>query len=228
MMSCSARLPVYIMITAAFFDVRYQSLVMISLYTIGILLAVLLARLFSRFLVTGDDIPFVMELPPYRFPTAKAIFRHTWEKGKQYLRKMGGIILVASILVWAMGYFGPHGLASDIERSFIGYLGKFIEPLFALQGFDWRLDVSLLAGVGAKEIVASTIGVLYSGSYNFTPLVAYSFLLFVLIYFPCVATIAAIRQESGSWRWAIFAACYTTFLAWGVSALFYQVAILFQ
>ena len=215
------------MITAAFFDVRYQSLVMISLYLTGILLAILLARLFSRHLVKGDDTPFVMELPPYRFPTAKAIFRHTWEKGKQYLRKMGGIILVASILVWAMGYFGPHGLAPDIEQSLIGYLGKFIEPLFALQGFDWRLDVSLLAGVGAKEIVASTIGVLYGGDYNFTPLVAYSFLLFVLIYFPCVATIAAIRQESGSWRWAIFAACYTTLLAWVVSAVFYQVAILF-
>ena len=228
MMSCSARLPIYIMITGAFFSVRYQSLVMISLYFIGILLSVIIARVLSVWVIKGEDTPFVMELPPYRFPTAKAIFRHTWEKGKQYLKKMGGVILVASIIVWALGYFGTMGVAPSLEESFIGLMGKAIEPLFLAQGFDWRLDVSLLAGVGAKEIVASTIGVLYGDAgYNFSPLTAYAFLLFVLIYFPCIATIAAIKNESGSWRWAIFAACYTTLLAWVVSAVVYQVGSIF-
>ena len=227
MMSCSARLPIYIMITGAFFAVRYQSLVMMSLYVIGIVLSVIIARVLSTWVIKGEDTPFVMELPPYRFPTAKAIFRHTWEKGKQYLKKMGGVILVASILVWALGYFGTMGVAPSLEESFIGLMGKAIEPLFLAQGFNWRLDVSLLAGVGAKEIVASTIGVLYGDAgYNFSPLTAYAFLLFVLIYFPCIATIAAIKHESGSWRWAIFAACYTTLLAWVVSAVAYQVGLL--
>lgn len=228
MMSCSARLPIYIMITGAFFAVRYQSLVMMSLYVIGIVLSVIIARVLSTWVIKGEDTPFVMELPPYRFPTAKAIFRHTWEKGKQYLKKMGGVILVASILVWALGYFGTMGVAPSLEESFIGLMGKAIEPLFLAQGFDWRLDVSLLAGVGAKEIVASTIGVLYGDAgYNFSPLTAYAFLLFVLIYFPCIATIVAIKHESGSWRWAIFAACYTTLLAWVVSAVVYQVGSIF-
>ena len=227
MMSCSARLPIYIMITGAFFAVRYQSLVMMSLYVVGIVLSVIIARVLSTWVIKGEDTPFVMELPPYRFPTAKAIFRHTWEKGKQYLKKMGGVILVASILVWALGYFGTMGVAPSLEESFIGLMGKAIEPLFLAQGFNWRLDVSLLAGVGAKEIVASTIGVLYGDAgYNFSPLTAYAFLLFVLIYFPCIATIAAIKHESGSWRWAIFAACYTTLLAWVVSAVVYQVGLL--
>ena len=224
MMSCSARLPIYIMITGAFFAVQYQSLVMLSLYAIGILLSVVMARVLSKWVIRGEDTPFVMELPPYRFPTAKAIFRHTWEKGKQYLKKMGGIILVASIIVWAMGYFGTTGVAPSLEQSFIGMIGKAVEPVFAVQGFDWRLDVSLLAGVGAKEIVASTIGVLYADdAYGFSSLTAYCFLLFVLIYFPCIATIVAIKNESGSWRWAIFAAFYTTVLAWIVSAVVYQV-----
>ena len=227
MMSCSARLPIYIMITGAFFATQYQSLVMISLYAIGIVFSVLISRILSKWVVKGDDTPFVMELPPYRFPTTKAIFRHTWEKGKQYLKKMGGVILVASIIVWALGYFGTMGVAPSLEQSFIGMLGKTIEPLFLPQGFDWRIDVSLLAGVGAKEIVASTMGVLYGGEYNFSQLTAYCFLLFVLIYFPCIATIVAIRHESGSWRWATFAALYTTGLAWVVSALVYQIGSLF-
>jgi len=227
MMSCSARLPIYIMITGAFFATQYQSLVMISLYAIGIVFSVLVSRILSKWVVKGDDTPFVMELPPYRFPTAKAIFRHTWEKGKQYLKKMGGVILVASIIVWALGYFGTMGVAPSLEQSFIGVLGKTVEPLFLAQGFDWRIDVSLLAGVGAKEIVASTMSVLYGGEYNFSQLTAYCFLLFVLIYFPCIATIVAIRHESGSWRWATFAAFYTTLLAWVVSAVVYQIGSLF-
>lgn len=254
MMSCSARLPIYIMITGTFFAVKYQSLIMISLYAIGIVMAVVVSRVLSRWLIRGEDTPFVMELPPYRFPTAKAIGRHTWEKGKQYLKKMGGIILFASIVVWALGYF-PHddslSQQQQQEQSYIGRIGKAIEPVFRAQGFDWKLDVGLVAGVGAKEIVASTMGVLYSGDESvaddtaddntpkyanlydkmtadgITPLIAFAYLTFVLLYFPCLATIAAVKSESGSWKWAAFTAVYTTALAWIVSALIYQIGRLF-
>lgn len=225
-MSCSARLPIYIMMTGLFFAEQYQSLVMLSLYAVGILMAAVVSNLLSRFVLKGDDTPFVMELPPYRWPTAKAIARHTWEKGKEYLKKMGGIILVASIIVWALGYYGTMGVAPSLAESFIGRMGQFIEPLFALQGFSWQLDVSLIAGVGAKEIVASTMGVL-GGFENITPLTAYAYLLFVLLYFPCLATIVAIRHETGSWRWAVVTAVYTTVVAWLVSAVFCQLGSLF-
>ena len=225
-MSCSARLPIYIMITGTFFALEYRSLVMISLYAVGILMAVIVSRIFSQFVIKGEDTPFVMELPPYRMPTAKAIGRHTWEKGKEYLKKMGGIILVASVIVWALGYFGTMGVAPSIEDSFIGAMGRTVEPIFALQGFTWQLDVSLIAGVGAKEIVASTIGVL-GGLDGITTLSAYCYLLFVLLYFPCLATIVAIKNETGSWRWAVFAAVYTTCIAWIASAAVHQVGQLF-
>ena len=169
-MSCSARLPIYIMIAGTFFSLQYRSWVLLSLYAIGILMSVVVSKIFSSLVIKGDDTPFVMELPPYRWPTPKAIWRHTWEKGKEYLKKMGGIILVASIIVWALGYY-PHNDALDVpqqqEQSYIGRMGKTIEPIFEPQGFNWKLDVSLLAGVGAKEIVASTIGVLYSGDDSF-------------------------------------------------------------
>ena len=224
-MSCSARLPIYIMIVGTFFAAEYQSWVMFSLYVIGVIVAIIVSKIFSTFVIKGEDTPFVMELPPYRWPTGKAIARHTWDKGKEYLRKMGGVILVASIIVWALGYFGPSGIAPSMEDSFIGVMGRGVEPLFQLQGFNWRLDVSLIAGVGAKEIVASTIGVL-GGLEEISPLAAYCYLLFVLLYFPCIATIAAIKNETGSWRWAIFAACYTTVLAWVVSAVVYQIGSL--
>ena len=186
-----------------------------------------------------------MERPPYRFPTTKAIARHTWEKGKEYLRKMGGIILVASITVWALGYFPHHedlSPSQQQEQSLIGHAGKAIEPLFRAQGFNWKLDMGIVAGVGAKEIVASTVGVLYAddNTHNqsttlrarmqadgITPLIAYSYLVFILIYFPCIATLAAIRAETGSWRWTIVVALYTTTLAWIVSAIVYQIGKLF-
>ena len=254
-MSCSARLPIYIMIAGTFFSLQYRSWVMISIYAVGILVAAVVSKLFSSQLIKGEDTPFVMELPPYRWPTAKAIGRHTWEKGKEYLKKMGGIILVASIIVWALGYF-PHddtlSREQQQEQSYIGRVGQAIEPVFQPQGFNWKLDVSLIAGVGAKEIVASTIGVLYADDDSFgddeafsddaakytrlrqqmladgiTPMAAYAYLLFILLYFPCIATIAAIKNETGSWRWALFAACYTTVVAWMVSAAFYQIGRLF-
>ena len=254
-MSCSARLPIYIMIAGTFFSLQYRSWVLLSLYAIGILTSVVVSKLFSSLVIKGEDTPFVMELPPYRWPTPKAIWRHTWEKGKEYLKKMGGIILVASIIVWALGYF-PHNESlsqqEQQEQSYIGRMGKTIEPIFIPQGFNWKLDVSLLAGVGAKEIVASTIGVLYSGDDSFgdddafsddserythlsqlmlrdgiTPLSAYAYLIFILLYFPCIATIVAIKNETGSWRWAAFAAGYTTAVAWIVSALIFQIGCLF-
>ena len=225
-MSCSARLPIYIMIAGLFFPLHYRSWVMISLYCVGILVAIIVSKVFSTLVIKGEDTPFVMELPPYRWPTAKAIGRHTWEKGKEYLKKMGGIILVASIIVWALGYYGTMGVAPSMEQSYIGRMGQLVAPLFSLQGFTWQLDVSLMAGVGAKEIVASTMGVL-GGFEEITPLVAYCYLLFVLLYFPCIATIAAIKNETGSWRWAIFAAVYTTLTAWVVSAVVYQIGSLF-
>ena len=221
-MSCSARLPVYLMITGIFFQPRYQSLVMLSLYAVGVLMAVVASNVLSRCVLRGEDTPFVMELPPYRWPTAKAIGRHTWEKGKEYLKKMGGIILVASIIVWALSYFSATGVAPTLADSLIGRMGQAIEPLFLPQGFNWQLDVSLIAGVGAKEIVASTLGVLNSGLEGITPLGAYAYLLFVLLYFPCIATIVAIRHETSSWRWAVTAALYTTAVAWLVSAAVYQ------
>lgn len=225
-MSCSARLPIYIMIVGTFFAAKYQSWVMISLYVVGIIMAVIMSKIFSSLIVKGEDTPFVMELPPYRMPTAKAIGRHTWEKGKEYLKKMGGVILVASIIVWALGYFGPAGVAPSMDQSYIGKMGQLVAPLFSPQGFTWQLDVSLIAGVGAKEIVASTIGVL-GGLEQLTPLIAYSYLLFVLLYFPCIATIIAIKNETGSWRWAAFAAVYTTIIAWIVSAAVNQIGSLF-
>ena len=226
LMSCSARLPIYIMIIGTFFAVEYQSWVMISLYAIGILLSVVVSKVFSTFIIKGDDTPFVMELPPYRFPTLRAVVRHTWEKGKEYLKKMGGIILVASIIVWAMGYFSFTGVAESMETSIICRLGQAVAPIFTPQGFNWQLDVSLITGVGAKEIVASSIGVL-GGLESLTPLQGYCYLLFVLIYFPCIATIVAIKNETGSWRWACISAVYTTCLAWVVSALVYQIGTLF-
>jgi len=241
LMSCSARLPIYLLLVGAFFP-NNASLVLLSIYAIGIFLAVLLARLFSKFLVKGDDTPFVMELPPYRMPTAKSIFRHTWEKGAQYLKKMGGIIMIASIIIWFLGYYPNHDayktVAEQQENSYIGQLGHAIEPVIKPMGFDWKLGIGLISGVGAKELVVSTLGVLYvddpeadevslAERIPITPLVAFCYMLFVLIYFPCIAALAAIKQESGSWKWALFAACYTTVLAWIVSFTVYQIGGLF-
>ena len=241
LMSCSARLPIYLVLIGAFFPSK-ASLILLSIYAIGILLAVLMARIFTKFLVKGDDTPFVMELPPYRMPTAKVVLRHTWEKGKQYLKKMGGIIMVASIIIWFLGYYPNHDAyatqAEQQENSYIGQLGKAIEPIIEPLGFDWKMGIGILSGVGAKELVVSTLGVLYTNdddidSVNLseripiTPLVAYCYMLFVLIYFPCIATLAAIRQESGSWKWAVFAATYTTILAWIIAFAVHQIGSLF-
>ncbi|MDD4516770.1 ferrous iron transport protein B [Massilibacteroides sp.] len=275
LMSCSARLPVYVLLIGAFFP-NNSSLMMLIIYMTGIVLAIIVARIFKRYLFNEEDVPFVMELPPYRMPTAKSIFIHMWEKARQYLRKMGGIILVASIIIWFLGYYPNHSLGADLidkqiaeienttinedikneqiielehkkamdlqRNSYIGQLGRTIQPVLAPLGFDWKISVSILSGMAAKEVVVSTLGVLYTGDSEesqalperikqdrdengelvFSPLVAFSLMLFVLIYFPCIATVAAVIRESGSWKWGGFLILYSCSLAWIVSFIVYQ------
>ncbi|MDE5612433.1 MAG: ferrous iron transport protein B, partial [Odoribacter sp.] len=247
-MSCSARLPVYILIVSAFFPVK-QGLVLLSVYVIGILLSIGTALLLKRTFFAKSSVPFVMELPPYRMPTMRNTVLHMWGKAGQYLKKMGTIILAASILIWALGYFPLDrreevASAEHLEQSYIGRIGKFIEPAIRPLGFDWKMGVSIVTGLAAKEIVVSSMGILYhasdaeedmqglaenlktqvdeQGTPVFTPLVAYAFMLFILIYFPCMAVIAAIRKEAG-WKWAFFTIFYTTSLAWIVSFCVYQI-----
>ncbi len=297
-MSCSARYPVYVLIINAFFPM-YRGTILFGIYLFGIFLAGVIAWVFKKTLFKVDTIPFVMELPPYRRPRFASILKQTWFKGEQYLKKMGTVILFASMIVWALGYF-PLGKKYDIEfenrvqkveneykqkleqpgispektaellaekenlingfdirraalkqeNSFIGRIGKFVEPVIRPLGFEWRMGVSLIAGSAAKEIVVSTMGVLFpdrpgentnlserlkkskyssgekAGQPVFTPLVALSFMLFILIYFPCVAVVAAIKNESGNWKWSLFLVTYTTGLAWIISFLTYQIGTL--
>lgn len=286
-MSCSARLPIYLLLVSAFFT-GYKGLILFSIYLIGILIAILMAILFKKVFFKKEDIPFVMELPPYRMPTIRNTIIHMWNKSVQYLTKMGTVILVASVLIWALGYFprnADYSIDYDVaiaqidnnpvidsiqkkesvqklevakesermEQSYIGRLGHFITPVINPLGFDWKIGVSIITGLAAKEIIVSTMGVLYQselgadetsvnlqtklqqqtftsgeriGQKVFTPLTAYTFMLFVLIYFPCVAAIAAIKREAG-WKWAIFTALYTTLLAWLVAFGVYQIGSLF-
>ena len=247
-MSCSARLPAYLLLVAAFFTAK-QGLILMSIYLIGILVAAITAIVLSKTILKHDKTQFVMELPPYRKPTARNATIHMWSKGKQYLQKMGTIILAASIIVWALGYFPRHEGQTpqeQIENSYMGMMGKAIEPIVAPLGFNWQMGVSVLTGAAAKEIVVSTMGVLYTGeadadeesaplkeklqtatkddgTHVFNPIVAYSFMLFILLYFPCIAALAAIRREAGT-KWMVFEIIYTTAVAWVVSFIFYQVA----
>ena len=250
LMSCSARLPVYIIIIGAFFP-KHAAPVLFSMYIIGIIISVIMAKVFSKFIIHGESSPFVMELPPYRMPSAISVSRHTWEKGKQYLRKMGTTILIASIAVWALSYF-PHNdelpKSEQIEQSYIGHIGKCIEPAIRPCGLGWKEGVSIITGIGAKEIVASTMGVLYStgdaetpdsedeeqarlssliAKSSLTPLSAFAFMIFVLLYFPCIPSCISIKNESGKWRWALFTIFYTTSTAWILSTLIYQIGSLF-
>ena len=293
-MSCNARLSVYILIIGAFFTDN-PGTVLFSIYSAGVLLAILVAILFKKTFFKHSDAPFVMELPPYRIPTLKTTLIHMWHKSSQYLRKMGGTILIASVIIWALGYFprdfeGSEEYNSRIEtlehsqlntemsvvelsktqdkinelklerslihseKSYIGRMGNFIEPVISPLGFDQKMGMSLIAGLAAKEIVVSTMGVLYGagegldenskgltsklksqryksgekkGQLVFTPLVAYTFMLFILIYFPCIAVIAGIKKEAESWKWASFTMVYTTLLAWIVSFLVYNIGSMF-
>ena len=251
-MSCSARLPVYILLVSAFFPVN-QGLILLSVYLIGILLAIGTSFLLKKTLFAKSSDPFVMELPPYRMPTMRNTTIHMWRKAGQYLKKMGTIILFASILIWALGYLPLNRTTmadetEHLENSYIGQIGKAIEPVIRPLGFDWKMGVSIVTGLAAKEIVVSSMGILYhvpdaeensqslieslqqqqysNGQKVFTPLVAYGFMLFILIYFPCMAVIAAIRKEAG-WKWALFTIFYTTGLAWLVSFGVYQIGSLF-
>ena len=244
LMSCSGRMPVYILLAGAFFPHK-AGLVLLGLYALGIGMAIFAAKIMSRFF-KEDDLPFVMELPPYRIPTAKSIVRHTWEKGKQYLQKMSGVILICSLAIWFLGYFPNHNsydsVAEQQENSFIGYVGKTIEPVLEPLGFDWRMGVGIVAGVGAKELVVSTLGVMYTDDEpvegadtrlqsallkSVTPAVALAYMVFILLYFPCIATFISIRNESGSWKWAILTAVYTIFLAWTAAFITFRIASLF-
>lgn len=277
--SCSARIPIYVLLVGAFFP-SYGAWVFVGLYTLGILVAILTARLLRRFWFKADETPFVMELPPYRMPSFKATMRNMWGKADQYLKKMGGLILVASIIIWALSYF-PRYTSEDVPASFrqeaiaempmtqkatisdeeadelitaeyqqghsiLAYIGKAVEPVVRPMEFSWKTCVSLIAGASAKEVVVSTLGVLYvgdddaaalserlktpskiTGKAPFTPASALAFLVFVLLYFPCIATLTAIRRETGSWKYPLFSIFYNTSLAWIFSFLTYVIASLF-
>ena len=250
-MSCSARLPVYLLLVGTFFP-SSASLVLICIYLLGVVMAVVTARLMRRFMFREDETPFVMELPPYRLPTLKATLQHMWDKGAQYLRKMGGIILVGSIVIWSLSYFPRQETGSmeeqahQYENSYLGRIGHAVEPVMRPMGLDWKASVALISGIPAKEIVVSTLGVLYSDEAasqdaeqydslavkmaqagDFDSRSALAFMIFILLYFPCLASLAAIRNETGKWRWAIFSAVYTTALAWCVAWVVYMVAGIF-
>lgn len=277
--SCSARIPIYVLLVGCFFP-KHGGLVFFGLYLLGIIIAVLTAKLMRRFWLKTDETPFVMELPPYRIPTGKAIMRGMWSKAQQYLNKMGGIILVASIIIWALSYFPQRSfdevpeeyfasVVSDIpademsnlsedhlqelvtnqyqqENSILGHVGKFVEPVVRPMEYGWKTTVALLAGAAAKEVVVSTIGVLYVGEDDadliserlttpstltgrapFDSAKALSFMVFVLLYFPCIATLTAIARETENWKYALFSALYNTSLAWILAFITYRVALLF-
>lgn len=277
-MSCSARIPIYVLLVGAFFP-HYGAWVFVGLYLLGIIVAVLTAKLMRRFWLKTDETPFVMELPPYRLPTFKATMRNMWAKAEQYLKKMGGLILVASIIIWALSYF-PRYDATEVPESFrtetlaeispermaelgeektdelilneyqqghsiLGHIGKFIEPVVSPMEFGWKTTVSLLAGAAAKEVVVSTLGVLYVGDDDaellseklttptitghapFTPASAMAFMVFVLLYFPCIATLSAISRETGSWKYSVFSMVYNTALAWIFAFITFEIMSLF-
>ena len=228
-MSCAGRLPIFVLLAGAFFP-HHSALALLGIYFLGVLLAILSAMVLSKF-IKEDDLPFVMELPPYRVPTGKAIWRHTWEKGKQYLEKMATTILIGSVVIWCLGYFPRSGRDTEYqqEHSYIGQIGKAVAPALDPLGFNWKMDISLLSGVVAKELVVSTLGVMYASdstveedntqlqaalSSSVTLPTAVAFMLFILLYFPCIATFVAIKNETGKWKWAIAICAYTMAVAW--------------
>ena len=243
-MSCSARLPVFILLAGTFFP-EHAGLALFGIYLFGGVMAILTARVLRRFMFGADETPFVMELPPYRIPTINATLRHMWERSEQYLKKIGGLILVAAIVIWFLSYYPRTSYAvtdADVvenisvaqsENSYLGRIGKFCEPVMEPLGLDWRASVAMLSGAAAKEIVVSTLGVLYSvedaesdgaslsqhllASGNYSRAAALAMMIFVLLYFPCIATVSAIAQEAGGWKWALFSVVYNTVLAWVVA-----------
>ena len=252
-MSCSARLPVFILLAGTFFP-EHAGMALFCIYIFGGVMAVLTARILRRFMFGEDETPFVMELPPYRVPTLKATLRHMWDRSEQYLKKIGGLILVAAIIIWFLSYYPRTGAnvitpeniettaLAQSENSYLGRIGKVCEPVMKPLGLDWRASVALLSGAAAKEIVVSTLGVLYSvddaesdgaslsahliASGNYSRAAALAMMIFVLLYFPCIATVAAIAQEAGGWRWALFSVVYNTLLAWVVAFAAFHIGTL--
>ncbi len=246
--SCSARLPVYTVLAGAFFP-KKAAWVMMGLYFGGVIIAVLSATVLNCAFRRKEESLFVMELPLYRMPVIRSVLKHTWEKGRQYLRKMGGIIFLASVVVWALGYFPQPNdnealtVTQQQEQSYLGQVGHAMEPIISPLGYDWKMGVGILAGLGAKELMVSTLGVLYDipeesaedetmlqqaiRTSGITPEAALGYMVFALLYFPCLATIAAIKGESGRWKYAIFTAVYTTLVAYIMAWVVYQTALLF-
>lgn len=242
-MSCSARLPVYILIVGTFFPGNEGNM-LFAIYLAGIVLGIITSLILKNVFFRKSHAHFVMELPPYRIPTARSTVKHMWNKGSQYLKKMGGVILIAAVIIWALGYF-PNGSNDDgtPKKSYLQTVGHAIEPVIAPLGFDWQMGVSLMSGVVAKEVVVSSMSVIYNtpdsdnpehdlssilrADNNWNTSVALSFLTFVLIYFPCIASVSAIGRESGTWKWAFFTVVYTTGMAWLASFLVYNTALLF-
>jgi ferrous iron transport protein B len=238
LMSCSARLPVYVLFAGAFFPGR-ESQIIFGIYALGITLAMILGKLFSRVLIKEEDTPFVLELPPYRMPTLRGLLLHMWEKTKVYLQKMGGVIMVCSVILWALTAFPRvDGQPPPIDQSYIGRLGQFLSPVMEPLGFDWQLGVSLATGFVAKEVVVSSLGVLYQvededthslrarlREAGFSRSTALAFMVFVLIYIPCVATLVAIWKETGSMKWHAFCVFYEMTLAWVFAFLIHRVGV---
>ena len=249
-MSCSARLPVFILLAGTFFA-EHAGVVLFGLYLFGCLMAFATARVLRRFLFGKDETPFVMELPPYRIPTLKATLRHMWDRSEQYLKKIGGLILVSAVIIWFLSYYprtdvvdanGVVTAQTQSENSYLGRIGKFCEPVMKPLGLDWRASVAMLSGAAAKEIVVSTLGVLYSvedveedstklseqlvASGNYSRASALAMMIFVMLYFPCVATVAAIAQEAGGWKWALFSIVYNTLVAWFAAWGVYHLGLL--
>ncbi|EKN63348.1 ferrous iron transport protein B [Schinkia azotoformans] len=233
LMSCSARLPVYALFVGAFFAAN-QAFVVLALYVLGIVMALILAKIFSSTILKSETSVFVIELPPYRVPQFQTLARSTWDKGKGFVRKAGTFIFAGSVVIWLLSYAGPHGLAVEMDDSFLAMIGSVFAPLLAPIGFGtWQAGASLLTGFFAKEVVVSTMNIIYhvpdvdslqgmlAGAY--TPLSAFTFMAFVLLYVPCLATTATIQKETGSVKWTLFAIGYALVLAYVLCLIIYQV-----
>lgn len=237
-MSCSAKLPIYAVFTAAFFP-KYQAIVMISLYIIGMIVAVLIGLLLKNSIFKGNPVPFVLELPAYRLPSLKSVVLHMWDKAKDFLTRAFTIIFLATIIIWLLQSFDfGFNMVENSADSMLASIGRLIAPIFAPLGFgDWRAATALITGLTAKEAVVSTLAVLTGAGDSsslvpllgemFTPLAAFSFLCFTLLYMPCVAAMAAVRRELGSGKNAFFAMLFQTGVAWIVAFLVYNIGKLF-
>jgi ferrous iron transport protein B len=237
LMSCSARLPVYALFVGAFF-VAHKALVVLSLYVLGIVVALLLAKIFTKTLLKSETSLFVIELPPYRLPQVQSLWRSTWDKGKGFVRKAGTFIFAGSVFIWLLSYAGPNGLKVDLDDSFLAAIGNLFAHVLEPIGFGtWQAAASLITGFLAKEAIISTMNIIYFVPENaslqgllsdfYTPLAAYSFMVFILLYIPCLATAATIYKETGSKKWTAFSMLYALFIAYVLCLVIYQGGRLF-